>query len=283
MTTQKCSEGNTRLLSKKGRLFCYTAFADEPPAIDADYHCYGRETCPTTGRLHWQGFVYFRNQKTFNAVRKLLKPHHVEKCVGSLEDNERYCAKSGDYTEIGTRPMQGARTDLVKLGKRIAQGTTVETIALENPVAYHQYGRTMEYLEGVRLSKLRRTEMPECIWLWGPTGVGKSHEANMSDDAEHIYKFVSGDHGWWDGYCGQRTVIFDDFRGEIPYGRLLTLCDKWPTNVPRRGRAPYPFMATKIYVTACGPPEDIYHNLAATDSLDQIRRRFTIRDVRGPL
>lgn len=268
-TTQKCPEGNTRT---SGRLFCYTAFSDDAPAVDADYHCYGRETCPSTGRAHWQGFCYFKNKKTLGAVIKLLKPHHVELCRGSLADNEKYCAKSGDYTEIGTRPAQGTRTDLNELANRVAQGTSVDEIVLENPIAFHQYGRTLERLEDIRLRKIQRTEMPKCIWIYGPTGVGKSHKAAELAGAD-VYRYPH-DNGWWDGYCGQNAVIFDDFRGEVPYGRMLTLCDKWPTTVRRRNKAPFPFTAKIIIVTAFGAPNEVYHNLAATDSMSQIERRF---------
>ena len=260
-----------------GRLFCYTAFCDEAPAVEADYHCYGRENCPSTGRHHWQGFCYFKNKKTLGAVIKLLKPHHVELCRGSLAQNERYCSKSGDYTEIGTRPAQGARVDLNEIAERVKQGTSVDEITLENPMAFHQYGRTLQRLEDIRLRKVACTEMPKCIWLYGPTGVGKSHMARELAGAD-VYTYPH-DNGWWDGYTGQNAVIFDDFRGEIPYGRLMTLADKWPTTVKRRSTAPFPFTSKLIIITSFGDPREVFHHHSDSDSLGQLYRRFEVQHV----
>lgn len=289
--TQKCSEGNkgtsepedlfvakdgTDHPNPRSRWFVFTWFHEEPITLDETmvYLAYGEETCPKTGRDHLQGWVYFKNPRYTFAVRKAYKCF-MKKMMGSIEQNDDYCSKQGRLQEFGRKPTQGERKDLHQVAADIAGGATVESIALENPMMYHQYGRTLEYLETLRLMKIRRTEMPTCIWLYGPTGCGKSHKAAQLA-GEDVYYFPD-DHGWWDGYKGQASVIFDDYRGAIPYGTLLRLADKWPAEVRRRNRLPFPFTSSKIIVTSSMSPEEVYHNLASNDSLDQLHRRFDVQ------
>ena len=68
--------------------------------------------------------------------------------------------------------------------------------------------------------------MPNCIWYYGKTGTGKSHRAlnNMTVTSHYI---VPNDNGWWDNYEGQETIVFNDFRGGLPFSDLLQLCDKY--------------------------------------------------------
>lgn len=148
-------------------------------------------------------------------------------------------------------------------------------ILLERPYAYHQYGRTLEKIQDVVLRSKERTEPSEGFWLFGPTGVGKTHMAYAMCEGVDKYLYPN-DKGWWDAYSHQHTVIINDFRGEITYNTLLQMVDKWGFSVPRRCREPIPFLSKRIIITSSQPPEEVYHNLAARDSLDQLFRRFKV-------
>lgn len=274
--TQKCSEGNTGTSEQtRYRLFCYTAYCEEPVNVKARYHAYGKEVCPTTGRHHWQGFVYWDNAKTLSAAIKILKPHHTEACNGSLEDNEKYCSKSGNYTEVGDKPSQGARSDLIQLRDEILGGKSVDDICLERPIMYHQYGRTLQKIEDLRMRKKWRTEMTTCDWYVGPTGTGKSHRAFQNYDEATHYNVTKDQ--WWDAYKQQETVILNDFRGEIKFGELLQMIDKWPFSVIRRNREPIPFISKHVIITSPKRPEEVYFNVADNaDSIDQLLRRVNV-------
>lgn len=248
----------------------------------AEYILYGQEVCPKTGRVHHQGFIYFKNaRKSKKGVAKQLDKCHVEICKGSIDQNFDYCSKDGKITEIGRRPQQGKRTDLISIKNKIMEGkTTVDDICVENPIAYHQYGRTLNKLEDIALRKKYRKWMTQCDWIWGPTGVGKSHIAMKKYYAEPENCYIyPNDNGWWDAYKGQETVIINEFRGGIPYGELLELIDKWPKQVRRRNREPVPFLAKKIIITSSLPPEEVYHNLSYNDSLDQLKRRINLKHL----
>lgn len=206
---------------------------------------------------------------------------HLEVQRGTHEQAVEYCQKEGDWEEHGVRPRPGRRTDLEELATSIQDGSSsVSEILMENPMAYHQYGRTLIALQDAANRSRRRDQMTQGYWFWGSTGTGKTSEVVRREgtDPDKVYWLPVEDKGWWDGYDGQEVVVIDDFRGQLPYSQLLRLCDWTPMMVSQRCKAPAPFLAKRLYVTAPQPPEDTYPNLSQRDSMDQLRRRFEIRE-----
>lgn len=238
------------------------------------------------GTPHLQGYAELLVQQRLNAIKKIpgLERAHIEQRHGTQEQAIEYCQKKDTpedkIHERGNPKKPGQREDLNNLKKKILEGTSVDDIVMDDPVYYHQYGRTMEKMEDIALRKKFRTWMTEGIWLWGPTGVGKSHKAfeNFNPDTHYVLNF--NDNGWWDGYTGQEIVIFNEFRGQLTFSELLELCDKWPKTVQRRARQPAPFLAKKIIITSSSKPEEIYKNiLTENERLDQLLRRFKVIEV----
>lgn len=252
------------------------------------YIMFGEEICPETKTKHHQAFIYFINNRStgnrsLNAIAEMFKLKKKDKHIyvnpmrGNFMQNEAYVSKEGIYKKLGEEPKPGLRTDLKETADEILKGNlSVDEIVAECPSMYHQYGRTLEKLEILRLRKQWRTEMTEGIWLWGPTGVGKSHEAfrNYHPDT-HFIKDLNVD--WWDGYKGQPIIIFNEFRGQIKLGELLDLIDKYPKNVPVRGRESVPFLAKKIIITSCKAPDEVYKNCG--ENLEQLYRRIEVKHL----
>lgn len=302
---QKCPEGNTNTSGQNlnGRVRHYPSFTYYPYdasgnlLLDASgdiqtphfheelvkYLIYGLETCPTTGRWHWQGEVYFYDKVSLKTAQKILiigKSHMENFLKFDAIASNNYCKKEGHYFEFGTPPAQGRRTDLDALKNDIMSGhLKVDEIILSNPIMYHQYGRTLEKIEDLKMSKIFRKEMTKGIWLYGDTGCGKSHKAfeNFTPDTHYN---VPNDNGWWDNYKQQETVIINDFRGHIKYDELLQLVDKWPYTVNRRGRCPLPFTSKTVIITSPLRPEEVYCNRNEKDNIAQLYRRFDVIEVK---
>lgn len=252
------------------------------------YIAYGLETCPNTGRLHHQGFLSFYNQrsasrKSLGVIGNLFKLNnddlhaHIEPMRGSLKSNENYCSKESELNKHGDEPSQGARKDLMKIKDTLLKGqTSVDKIASEDPLLYHQYGRTLEKIEAIALRKKWRNWMTQGLWYYGPTGVGKSHKAyeNYHPDTHYIKDLNVK---WWDGYTGQPIVIFNEFRGQITFSELLDICDKWPKTVPIRNKESVPLLAKTLIVTSCHHPRLIYNKL--DEDFAQLERRFVVEEM----
>lgn len=233
---------------------------------------------------HYQIYVEFKNQIALSTIKKLFdNTVHVEARRGTARQAADYCKKDEGrlepWEEFGEMSNQGQRTDLNDLRDVIMSGEKdADTICVENPTAYHQYGRTLMKLEDLLLRKKERSEMTKGYWYWGPTGTGKSHKAYNDIILERRYTYPS-DNGWWDGYKGQEIVIINDFRGGIPYGELLQMVDKWPYNVRRRNREPAPFISKTVIITSALHPKDVYCNISQLDKLEQLYRRFEVIEL----
>lgn len=241
----------------------------------------GEETCKT----HWQFYMEFREGVSLKHIKEVVGDDsvHIEKCNGTAEQCKAYVTKEqtsvkGTRFEYGTMGgSQGKRTDLEKIKDDIMNGdANVNDILLSDPITYHQYGRTMEKIQGLRNRSVHRTWMTKGTWICGPTGTGKSERAFEGYSPDTHYILNTNDNGWWDGYTGQEVVIIDDFRGSIPYAELLRLVDKYPMTVKQRHRAPVPFLAKHVIITSSMDPTGVYSNLAKEDKLEQLTRRFEI-------
>lgn len=267
--------------------------------MNTTYLCYGKEV-GEAGTRHLQ--IYWENAspRTISAMQKDLGAKlHMEPRKGTAKEAAGYCMKGtklkpeGGYGVYFDKPSddwdgdqwgelssQGERVDLNAEAESIRSGEkTVDAILEENPMAYHQYGRTLEKLEDLQRRKKFRTEMTKGIWYVGPTGVGKSHKAFEGFDPSTHYLVNLGDKGWYEGYTGQDTVILNDFRGEIPYNTLLQMVDKWPFTVPRRNREPMPFISKTVIVTSSLSPSEVYHRRDGQDKIEQLLRRFDVTEL----
>lgn len=203
---------------------------------------------------------------------------HCEPMYGSIRQNDAYCSKESELVKFGEEPKQGDK-DIRELRDMIREGTiTCDEIAMEHPEMYHMYGRVLTKIEAITLRGRRRDWQTEGEWIFGATGVGKSHEVFSKYDPKDVYvKSLDGPVHWWDGYVGQPIVVLNEFRGQIPFGRLLDLVDKWPTTVQIRNQEAVPFLAKKVYVTSCMDPIDVYkHVLNDKENIKQLMRRFKV-------
>ncbi len=246
---------------------------------------YGAEVCPETKREHHQCFIYFHNpqstsNKNLNKIGNMFGEKHayVQAMFGSVQQNEAYCSKEGSFTKVGDEPKQGLRMQLHETVDMVFKGElSVDEIVEKDPMCYHQYGRTLEKAETIALRRKWRTEMTLGIWLYGESGGGKGHYAFENYNPVTDYrKGLKTD--WWDGYKGQPTVIFDEFRGShMPFNELLTYVDKWPLSVKVRNKEDVPFLAKKLIITCEKHPKDAYWGI--DENWWQFKRRFCVINI----
>lgn len=248
------------------------------------YIAYGEEVCPDTKRKHNQMFCYFHNPKnvgvrSLNKIGDMFGKKHcrVKAMYGKVQENEAYCSKENKLNKLGDEPKQGARGDFQETCNAVTAGTiTVDQVTVDDPLTFHQYGRTLQRLETIALRKKFRTEMTKGLWYYGPTGTGKSHEAFRDYSPEtHYIKNLEED--WWNGYVGQPIIILNEFRGQIKLHELLDLVDKWPKTVKWKNSETVPFLGTLVIITSNSHPHDIYSD--TEEQMDQFDRRFEVKEM----
>ncbi len=264
----------------RSRRWAWTTFEPACPEFlpPLSYMVCGLETCPTTQREHWQGYLELETKLRLTSLKLLpgFAAAHLEIAQGTLEENQDYCLKTcgENYLEFGEPMLQGQRTDLTAFASAITAGdTTVDEILLAHPHTYHVYGRTLLALEDLRSQSLVRTGKPTVYWFWGPTGTGKTRTA-LEDSNPETRWIWTDDHGWWDGYQGQSDVVLDDFRGQVPFATLLRILDRYEVRVPRRNRQPVPFLATRIWLTSPHHPRESYQSERVLEDIEQLVRRI---------
>lgn len=240
------------------------------------YCVVGRETCPTTGRAHHQGYVRFKDAKTAFAVDRLLsgKAYWTWADAGDAA-NTKYCSKEGNLVfTLGDRPCQGARSDIAFVRDMVAQGKSMREIidvADVSTAALRVAEKIFAYKE------IKRTWEPLVVWIWGPAGGGKSSYAKKILPNAYFIENKGRTDGtkWWQGYDAHDDVIIDDFRGSFcPFSELLALLGPSACTVENKGGSRQ-FLARRIIVTSAVPPEKCYNAaLLGDERIDQLLRRI---------
>lgn len=241
-----------------------------------------------SGTEHYQGYVQFTRAVPFSTVQRALPRAHIEVQKGTNEQARKYVYKSettiGPINEVGTfrgtLGEQGQRTDIIGIKRRIDEGESVRTI-MEDAHHFQNFAKHKAFFETYQGYKRRRTayQPPEVYVFHGPTGANKTRTAFEILGTEDTYVWTpnkaTSSSRWFCGYNGQPNVIFDEFRGQIPYAELLYLTDGYANmEVAIKGGHVY-WSPKRIIFTSPHEPIDWYPRQNQKDSINQLMRRIT--------
>lgn len=152
-----------------------------------------------------------------------------------------------------------------------------------HPQLYCQYKSGVEKLMQRKEQNLPRKPM-KVTWVYGPTGTGKTYwcvEQAKLLYGDDYWTTAPGDLKWFDGYCGQRCVIIDDFRkGDCKFAFLLRLFDQYRLSVQVKGGFVM-FTPEHIYVTCPYEPRSYFSYQDTNgithdrEDIGQLMRRLT--------
>ena len=113
-----------------------------------DYFCMADEIA-TTGTYHTHIFLYSSSPIRFNTVKNRFPTAHIEKALGTAQENKEYIQKSGKWEEtekaetsvegtfyeFGVMPSESEEKDpkMHKLLKKVKDGMTTTEIIEESP------------------------------------------------------------------------------------------------------------------------------------------------------
>lgn len=259
------------------RAFCFTWNNPRPESEGIlesipgyTYLTFGREV-GENGTPHLQGYIRFTNGKTLRAARQFLLGSHVEPAVTTTEAIN-YCHKDGDFVEFGTRPV-----DPVENGRdeRERWQSAWENAKIGNVEAIPPDIRIRQYSSIRRIQKdyMGRPQLlggPCGIWVYGRSGVGKTHSVYSS--YPDLYSKNASKN--WDGYQNEDVVLFDDIDpAQCSWiVRFLKIwSDKYPFIADNKGGSviirPKTFIVTSQYTI-----EELF---ADEPTREALQRRFT--------
>jgi len=294
----------------KHQSFCFT-HNNYSPADVAKYRTFcqsfcqfiawGCETAPTTGTPHLQGYLWTCREHTLQQVKRkcpgaavfvpghtkgpsywLVSGHKGPPITGYIfKENagEQHGFPPSDEEHIAQCPKgQGNKTNMLEVKKLIDEGKSCQELMLSED-HFAVFAKYRRFFEEYQALKRRRTAFskPEIVCYYGKTGLSKTrrvYEDNAYGDLDQFFLHTPQMGQWFDGYCGQPIVLFDEFRGTVPFGMLLTLLDGYPCVKVQVKGGMVDWSPTKIFLTSAIHPKEWYPNLQDDDKIDQLLRRI---------
>ena len=245
---------------------CFTSFEEFPPPYDeafmSFYICL-QETCPETGKLHWQGYLELRTKRVISKLKKMLGDSvHIELARGTAMHNIKYCTKSTtdialiDFSTHGQPSAQGTRTDLAYFHERLLAGENLDDLVMLYSEAARFYRALLVIQAAIYRQLSTKLRSLEVIYVWGPSGTGKSRFAWESGDTYRPTISTAGQF-WFDHYSGEKTLWLDDLDWTTSnMMTLLHLLDIYPLPIQVKSSTTYALW-TKVIITSNFPPPPV--------------------------
>lgn len=243
------------------------------------YLIIGREV-GESGTPHLQMYGELSNKITINGLkRKLialdpaLGSIHIEVAIADASSNIAYCSKDSNFVEIGNRPLgQGKRSDIDDVANAVKAGQSLSEIIENHGASYIKFSNGIKSL--FMHYQKPRNFMTIGYWLSGDTGTGKSRWAHEKFPTAF---WKAADTKWFDGYLGEETIIFDDYRPtkEISFQMILRMVDRYPMKVEVKGTY-VNFAPKRIIFTTPKPIQETFQHLEwlGEESIHQLKRRM---------
>lgn len=237
------------------------------------------------GTPHLQGYLFVENPRYGNVIREACGGRgHWSAAKGTPAQNQTYCSKDGDFIELGELPKQGKRNDLATLAKRVCtEGATLQTLVdggeYDVIATYLRNEKSVTKLAGLVSGKRDASVTPTVHWIYGETGTGKSRW--VQENHPDAYRFPCDGTPWWDGYTGQKVVVFDDFRSNsgLSFSMFLKVLDRYPLRVQQKGTS-CELLASHFIITSPMHPENCFQGTGENQA--QLMRRITKVERMGP-
>jgi len=243
-------------------------------STESSYCVYGKEIAPSTGTPHLQGYIEFPNARAQTAVALLLRSQTgacwVSARKGTPVQAADYCKKTDTaYWEYGKPPRgAGARTDLDLVRQSIRDQVPIRDIA--SSLGY-QALKHAEVL--IKYAEKPRTWKPVSIWIYGPSGYGKSYLAKDVSPPEKRWRHKCiSPLKFWTAYDAHEYVVLDDLRSDtVPFMTLLGIMDDDECVVEvKHGHRQ--MLARQVVVTTTRSPVDTYRS--SGEDMYQLLRRL---------
>ena len=234
----------------------------------------------STGTPHTHVFLYAHSNLRFSTIHNRIPIAHIEKALGTVQQNRDYIAKTGKWAntdkaetqvegsfyEWGTPPTEQEERSpaMTKLLQSVKDGRSTIEIIEETPGFAFKFRDIETLREAVTAMKYRRQNRDLTVYyLFGATGAGKTRGIYSEHPADEICRITDygGKNGVrFDAYHGQPVLVFEEFHSQIPIESMLNYLDVYPLMLPAR-YSDRVACYTTVYITSNIPLEEQYQEI----------------------
>lgn len=217
----------------------------------------GRDLNKEGEKEHYHGLLQVYERKTLKQIVAMCPGVHLELARGTTKQIREYgCKYISEWKEWGIAKSQGQRTDLEKIWKEIGEGAGREEICVNYPSVWCRYRNGIaDRLRIAERNKSKEFRHLTVEYWWGETDLGKTRGA-VEGNPGH-YKKAGWGMDWWDDYCGESTLVLDEYANDVKITKLLGILDGYQLRLPIKGGFTYANW-TKVIITSNLRPEELH-------------------------
>ena len=217
------------------------------------YYCMCDEIGLEEKTPHTHVYIYYKNPKRFSTLKNIFPEAHIDIARGTSKENRNYCRKEGKYLddekkdtnlidtfeEEGDLPdddNQGKHTEIEKIVELIENGYKVSEIIRELPkyaLRINQIKSLYNEINQEKFKSILREDM-EVIYVYGPTGSGKTSWITSKYGLDNISLINCNDNNAFDKYDGEEILVLDEFNSSFPITSMNQYLDIYPTELKAR-------------------------------------------------
>lgn len=245
------------------------------------------------GTPHLQGAIQFVHPVSKKVACRRLGGRAWCTAARGTWDDQDYCLKDEVTIEVEGEDValqiefgdgwkgQGNRTELESFRDAIlVDGASDDVLLTDHIREVAKYPRLEGRLKA-HAAKLASYEFRNVsvFVYFGTGGAGKSKRALYGMDGKRnreAYVVPKTDNcKWWNDYCGEKTIVFNDFYGgRMKFEKWLDVCDGHSMQVETKGGHTYARWTTVIF-TSNQDPNEWYAGISKSMDDKEYSRRFT--------
>lgn len=238
---------------------------------------------------HLHIFVVYKNPKALSTMINTVPKVHWDPCRGTIEQNRDYVFKQGKWvdSEKGTTALPETQREWGELpseceefpsrksdvmdaiNEMIEEGLCPSEIMAKH-AGYCEYADTIRRAYILR----RAADVPpvrnvNVHYVVGASGSGKTYTyKRLCDrfgdcDVYLVTDYANDMTAAFDRYQAEKTIVMDEFRGNVRFSTFLNLTDKYRCDIHARYVSTMA-LYSEVYITSVYPPEKLYENLVET-------------------
>lgn len=232
--------------------------------LSPNYLLAGKEIAPTTGHPHIHCYIQFPNARRLSL--KKLQGAHVEKCLGSPEQNIKYVKKEGNIIVEEGAPRLNYMPSIKKLKEMKKEEREGLSAVLYNVVSK---------INAEENKKIKGTEYHKDVavyWYYGESGLGKTKSA-IEKIGDREFNEVKFDGNFWHGVTEDTDIaLYDDWRDtHMKPTELINFID-YNRHVMNVKGGSVRNNYKEIYITSLQNPEEIYKKTPEETKKQWLRR-----------